>query len=924
MVRVSKQTTLSKLSSTSLSTQKSAIAGLIMAATCGAVLSAEPVLAADPPAVTATATITHYNGDEWGTAPEGYSYINKNDATGVDVTRGEGNGSLDGLKVEVNADISGTSYGVETHAVNGGPVAIVLNADVTSTANHGISTATPTSDFELSGTGNVTGQKRGINVWGRNVSINGTGDVTAGSGLNSAAIRAIADSGGDLTITQSGAITSSNGFGIVAAHRGYGKITVGKPGQSIGTVTTGATGYQSINISNLDSFSDSIGDISLYTDNAIINNNTGGASGIFITTKSSKVDISVADVTMVDATTGHAITLYVDENTAKSSNVTINGTITSGNVANGSKAIYVNGNAAQAANITNNSNGVINGLIDVASSNVATSVFDNKGIWNNFNTSTFSGKLLNSGTINMQNSMADTNINISGDIELTSSSILKIDVDTSGNSDSITTTSGNMALGGTLDVVAVGDQALYSATSGTSYTLVANSGASTVSGAFATLTEDFAFLDLEVDYAGGSGNDVTFKFVKHVEPVEETTETTTTPTTTPTAPSSSGIDFKPHATGNNQNDAAMAMDNFDYGTTDGAKLETEFLKLTNAQAKDAIKQISGGDHQSANHSAAPIAAAFQTAMMGGSIGSGASTGGGASSGSEPQVVGYTVSATGEEIDIKLWARALGGFSHLKNPSGAALTTQSFGVIAGAEFAAADDLTLGASVGYTRANFSVQTAGSSSQADNFHTGLSGSWGARSAFDTGLGISGGLDVTSHQYKTVRKINIGAITRTASSTSSGLTIGGTLNARYGIAIGDMVVSPFVGLDLARTANNGFVETGAGALNITTKANSSKHIGTLVGAQLAGKFDDNQVSISAAWRHEFGDTSTAASSKLAGSAVSFNSTTPTEARNKIIVNGSLSIPTSDNGSLTFSAFGEASRTSLNLGASASFKLKF
>lgn len=60
------------------------------------------------------------------------------------------------------------------------------------------------------------------------------------------------------------------------------------------------------------------------------------------------------------------------------------------------------------------------------------------------------------------------------------------------------------------------------------------------------------------------------------------------------------------------------MDDFDYATTDGQTLKTVFTGLTDDEAKDAIQQIAGGDHLGANQSAAPIAYAFQTAMMGGS------------------------------------------------------------------------------------------------------------------------------------------------------------------------------------------------------------------------------------------------------------------------------------------------------------------
>ena len=829
------------------------------------------------------------------------------DSAGVDLTPSQQynselngvqiSGSHNGIVIEVLDAINATNpYGVYALETVSGDVSVTFNKNVKG-VQRGVQAQSYNGSATVTGSGNASADTAvGIYAGGTaGITVSGTGDTTT---TGTHAIYAFTNSGaGNTTINREGTISGVDS-GIYSKIDHAAANTDALIITGIGAVSASGSSSKTIYMDN-----STKGALTLDTSNAITNTGSGRTYGVYAKSDAGLINITVDDITMDAASTGYAIYLDNSSNSTNSTSININGTVTSG-LGNGGAGwgIVGSGNAAQSTNITIGASGILNGTIELLYSDKTTSILQNNGVWNAYGIrrSVFQGKLINNGTINIQDNQISADIYLSNGATLSSTSIIKVDADDSGKADILYGQGDDIILDGTLDVNAIGDEALYSATSGITYTLFQNFGGSNTSGSFATLIDNLANLDLEVNIIGDK---VVYHFV------------------------ASAIDFKSHTDGSNQDGAATAMDDFDYSTTDGQTLKTAFAALTNDEAENAIKQISGGDHQGASQSGAGIASGFQSAMMGGANGG---TTGGANGGgnSEPQVTGYTVSATGDvpAIGTAIWARALAGYSKLdKGTTAADLTTNTFGVVGGVEYYVSDDATFGLSSGYTRANFSVQTTGSSSYADNFHAGVSARLGASSAFDTGFGLSVGADATQHNYHTKRNIVIGAVTSTATSDYSGVTIGGTATARYGMNIGNnLVVSPFAGLDASQTSNAAVAETGAGLLNISTDASSSQKLGSTIGFGLAGKVGDISASISAAWRHEYGNVNHTTTNTLAGSPTSYTSTTPTEARNKIMLNANASLPLSDNSSVTFSTFGDLSRTTVNIGASASYKLKF
>ena len=803
-------------------------------------------------------------------------------------------GDVNGISVNVFDPINSSVYGVFALENGTGDVSVSVDASVSSNSDVGLFALG--AGVTVTGGGNISSAGRyGIYAHSSNgdTLVSGTGKTTS---TDSLAIYTYTDSGvGDTTITRSGAI-SGVGSAIYSMLDHSATNTDSLSITDIGAASASGVASKTIYMNN-----NTLGSTTLNTSNEIVNTGTGTTYGLYVTSERGATDITVGDITMNAASEGRAILISNSANSTNGTSVTINGTIDTG-AGTAPMGVHAVMNSAVGMDLTISSTAVINGAIQVSGSDINSSTLKNRGVWNTYGLSnSFSGDLINSGTLNLQGNSALDTVSVLGDITLLATSLIKVDVDISSIYNVNTIYGyGDIVLDGALEVNAIGDKALYSAANARYHILFRNNGSGTASGSFVTVTDNLANLYLDVYIVGG---DVYYKFVV------------------------SAIDFKSYSNGNNQGGAATAMDAFDYSSTEGQTLETEFLALTNDEAKDAIKQIGGGDHQGASQSGAGTSSGFHNAMMGGANGG---TTGGANGGgnSEPAVTGYTVSATGDvpSIGTAIWARALGGYSKLdKGTTAADLITATYGVVGGVEYYVADDTTLGLSAGYTRANFSVQTTGSSSYADNFHFGASAHLGASSAFDTGFGLSAGVDATQHNYHTKRNIVIGTVTSTATSDYSGVTIGGTVTARYGMDIGDnIILSTFAGLDASHTRNSAFAETGAGLLNISTDASSSKKLGSTIGLGIANKVGDISTAISAAWRHEYGDVNHTTTNTLAGSPTSYTSTTPTEARNKIMLNASATLPLSDNSSLTFAAFGDLSRTSVNVGASAGYKLNF
>ncbi len=545
-------------------------------------------------------------------------------------------------------------------------------------------------------------------------------------------------------------------------------------------------------------------------------------------------------------------------------------------------------------------------------------VFDVKG----GGTGVFSltGNVINNGIFTMQDALVGDKITIAGDYSGTGE--LKIDVNNTNEADYFDVT-GAVTLGGTLDVFSTGVEADYPLGDNFTYTLIANDGTDVVSGTFASIENNFAFLDPTINTSGGDGNDVVLTMV-HTNPVP---------------------DFKPFATNANQSSVAKALDNFNYDSTDGQIVRNAIIGLNNAQAEAALVQFSGADHEASSGLGNIISGAFRSVMMGrsGTMGSSSAQSSLALGYAQaPQTNNETLNAINEaELDGQtfsqpsstIWTKAFASYSSVDGGANSAnIYAFNAGVVFGGEITDPNLGLFGISAGYSGSQFSTITAGATSKADNFHVGLYGMWGSAATAEAGWGFSGALDYTYNMYETRRPINVGGLDLTAAADYGGYSIGGEFKARYGFESelfgSNSIISPFAGVNFLNSKNNAYSETGAGALNISAAEVDTNRIASLLGFEISSQaiMGETPVNsrISVGWQHEFGDVNQINSYSLQGSPTQFMASSPQEARDKLVLNAGLDFATSSNAMLTLSANGEASSTSLAYGGSIAYKLRF
>ena len=117
------------------------------------------------------------------------------------------------------------------------------------------------------------------------------------------------------------------------------------------------------------------------------------------------------------------------------------------------------------------------------------------------------------GTLAPGNSIGTLTIN--GALTMDAASTFAVEVNNDNTSD-LVTVNGSVALGGsTLDIIELAGS-MFTDTNSYEYTILANDGTDAVGGTFGTIRNPFAFLDANVLYAGGDGNDVVLQLLQQL------------------------------------------------------------------------------------------------------------------------------------------------------------------------------------------------------------------------------------------------------------------------------------------------------------------------------------------------------------------------------------------------------------------------
>lgn len=183
---------------------------------------------------------------------------------------------------------------------------------------------------------------------------------------------------------------------------------------------------------------------------------------------------------------------------------------------------------------------------------------------------------------------------------------------------------------------------------------------------------------------------------------------------------------------------------------------------------------------------------------------------------------------------------------------------SYNVSVGMDYHVTREVVLGVLFNYGNTTADVDGLGSNFDADSYVGGL---YAGYDSADTGWFVNGYVFGGATDLNQDRRIVIGAIDRTASSDSDGWQISTGVRTGYLFDLnqsGTWKAGPVVGLQYTHLENDGYTESGAGALNLTVNSWDTDSLRSAVGGRIEGRWQLTQdvalePSLTAQWLHEF-----------------------------------------------------------------------
>lgn len=220
--------------------------------------------------------------------------------------------------------------------------------------------------------------------------------------------------------------------------------------------------------------------------------------------------------------------------------------------------------------------------------------------------------------------------------------------------------------------------------------------------------------------------------------------------------------------------------------------------------------------------------------------------------------------------IGAWMSALGGTgSVLGDANAGTLTYNLGGVAAGADYRPDPRILLGAGIGYAAGSQWVNGFDSRGTTDVFSASLYASFIADAFY-----VDGAVGYANATNRLTRNIVLpGLAMRTASGQTSANQFLGQVETGYRIAplAPGLSLTPFVRLHGATINQPGFVESGAGALNLLVASQITNSLRSTLGADLKATLDKTALgpidfAFRLGWLHEYADTSRPLTASFAG----------------------------------------------------------
>jgi outer membrane autotransporter protein len=447
-----------------------------------------------------------------------------------------------------------------------------------------------------------------------------------------------------------------------------------------------------------------------------------------------------------------------------------------------------------------------------------------------------------------------------GNIVFESGSHFRVDVNASGESDVLVAGFGTVDLtGAILDVIAAsGNYALS-----TSYTIIDNAtGIDPITGTFASLNSNLAFLTPSVDYAGGDGNDVILTMTRN------------------------SVDFSDVARTPNQAAVAGALETLPLDDP----LITPLLSQDDAGARQAFDALSGEIHASVAGLLVDQSSFVRNAILG-RLGQAGAGGGGTADlaalglGGPTTVAGIdatpmmglgmgearsNVPSPASASQLAFWTQGFGSWGDFDDDGNAASLDRTLGgFVSGVDGNLGDGWRGGFAVGYTRTDASVDARLSSAEIDSYH--IAAYAGGRLG---SVALRTGAAWTWHDIDTSRTIAFMGFAEHADASYDGGTgqVFGELALPF--ATGGVALEPFAGLAYVHVDTDGFTEDGG--IAALTSHGADQDVGySRLGLRVAGTTLIGGVKAmphaSFAWQHAFDDVTPDIALAFAGAGPGF-----------------------------------------------------
>lgn len=437
-------------------------------------------------------------------------------------------------------------------------------------------------------------------------------------------------------------------------------------------------------------------------------------------------------------------------------------------------------------------------------------------------------------------------LSVAGNLLFQSGSIYQVEVNAAGQADRIDASGTATLQGGNVQVLAA--QGIYLPR--TTYTILSAAGG--VSGRFATVTSNLAFLTPTLGYGS---TDVTLTLARSVDQTPQP------------------IAFNSVAVTPNQFRAANAIE----ALGEGNRVFDTVLGQSAAGARQAFDALSGEVHASVATTAMADARIVQGSILGqlrrpfgygrGATMYSAYAADRPGSPVEPVAIPYPAL---DPRRFALWGEGVGSWGKLRSDgNAAAMDTSTGGFVIGADALLSPAYRVGIAGGFIRTTFDIDSRLSSGSNESVFGALYGSavWGA-------INLRLGASYASHDVDTRRTVQFPGFGDALRASYGGSTVQAFGEMGYRFELARVQIEPFVGASVLRLHMDGFAENG-GVAALSGYGRSYDLGTTTLGVRAEARLSDAVPLIlrgMLGWRRAFGDVNPSALLAFSGGASAFS----------------------------------------------------